>query len=78
MESKIIAFRASKDMVREMDRLATAAGLSPGEWVRALVAKATGVTAEMPRGLAKVSKRRRTAISRAGGEAKAAAKGDWS
>lgn len=75
MESKITAIRLSAPLRREAQRLAKAAGVSLGEWIRRLIERETGIQAEMKEGgFAHMSKKRRREIASSGGKAKAAGK----
>lgn len=72
MESEKISFRLDPELIEAARKLADAADVSLGVWIRRLVEKETGVDADMTRGLAHASEEVRQRVTSLGGKAKSA------
>ncbi len=73
MESKVVSLRFSSKLLAAAEAKAVAAQLTLSEWVRGLIERETGVAASMGEpGTKAMSKAKRRAIGKAGGEARAA------
>jgi len=62
MDSPRFTIRLTREQLAAIKKLAGTQ--TPSEWLRGLIAQATGIDAELPRGLAAVSPKRRKRYSR--------------
>jgi hypothetical protein len=68
--SKLVMFRATDKFIRQATRAAEKAGESLSGWIRKLIEREIGVSAELPQGTAALSPRARKKLSKAGADSR--------